>query len=220
MLYHYLKQFGGIVASHTSATDMGTDWRDNDPLLEPVVEIYQGDRQNYEMPGAPRTATGEKDSIGGWRPLGFVSLALQKGYRLGFQASSDHISTHMSYCNLWVTSPTREGIMEAFYKRRVYGATDNILADVRCGEHFMGEEFTLDEPPSIWVRLLGRTDFAKVHIIKNNQYVYTAEPNARWVDFVWRDLAAEKGRTSYYYVRGEQTDGELVWVSPMWITYK
>ena len=55
MLYRYLKQFGGIVASHTSGTDMGTDWRDNDPQVEPVVEIYQGDRQNYEMPGAPRT---------------------------------------------------------------------------------------------------------------------------------------------------------------------
>ena len=22
-----------------------------------------------------------------------------------------------------------------------------------------------------------------------------------------------------YYVRGEQSDGEVVWVSPMWITY-
>ena len=29
-------------------------------------------------------------SLGGWRPFGFVSLALKKGYRLGFQASSDH----------------------------------------------------------------------------------------------------------------------------------
>jgi hypothetical protein len=81
MLYRYLKHFGGIAASHTSATDMGTDWRDNDPLVEPVVEIYQGDRQNYEMPGAPRSNR-EEDSIGGWRPLGFVSQALQKGYRL------------------------------------------------------------------------------------------------------------------------------------------
>ena len=50
-------------------------WRDNDPQVEPVVEIYQGDRQNYEMPGAPRSNI-EGDSIGGWRPLGFVSLAL------------------------------------------------------------------------------------------------------------------------------------------------
>ena len=34
---------------------MGTDWRDNDPDAEPVVEIYQGMRQNYEMPEAPRS---------------------------------------------------------------------------------------------------------------------------------------------------------------------
>lgn len=34
--------------SHTSATLMGTDWRDNDRSLEPLVEIYQGDRMSYE----------------------------------------------------------------------------------------------------------------------------------------------------------------------------
>ena len=40
---------------------MGTDWRDNDPELEPVVEIYQGARNNYEHEGAPRAveAAGE-----------------------------------------------------------------------------------------------------------------------------------------------------------------
>ena len=69
MLYGYLKQFDGIVGSHTSATGMGTDWRDNDPNAEPVVEIYQGLRNNYEMPGAPR-ANSLEDSIGGWRPKG------------------------------------------------------------------------------------------------------------------------------------------------------
>ncbi len=219
MLYSYLKHFGGIVASHTSGTGMGTDWRDNDPVLEPVVEIYQGDRQNYEMPGAPRTNSAD-DSIGGWRPLGFVSLALKKGYRLGFQASSDHTSTHMSYCNLWVTSPTREALMEAFRKRRIYGATDNILADVRCGSHFMGEEFTTSEPPAIAVKLWGADKFAKVHIIRNGEYAYSVAPDSKTVDFVWRDEAALQGQTSYYYVRGEQADGELVWVSPMWITYR
>jgi hypothetical protein len=219
MLYRYLREFGGIAAVHTSATDMGTDWRDNDPIVEPVVEIYQGDRQNYEIPEGPRSNNAQ-DSIGGWRPLGFVSLALQKGYKIGFQASSDHISTHMSYCNLWVTAPTREAIMDAFRKRRVYGATENILADVRCGEHFMGEEFSTAEPPAISVKLTGTANFAKVHIVKDNQYVYSTEPNTKTVDFVWKDAAAQKGKTSFYYVRGEQADGELVWVSPMWITYR
>jgi hypothetical protein len=214
MLYSYLKHFGGIVASHTSATGMGTDWRDNDPLVEPIVEIYQGDRQNYEMLGAPRSKTVAPSH------LGFVSYALKKGYRLGFQASSDHISTHMSYCNLWVTEPTRNGVMEAFRKRRIYGASDNILADVRCGPHFMGEEFTTSEPPSISVKLWGTANFAKVHIIKDGEYVYSTEPKAKTVDFAWKDTGAQKGQTSYYYVRGEQADGELVWVSPMWITWK
>src|ERR1700677_2231018 len=41
MLYDYLKQHGGICASHTSATGMGTDWRDVNPQFEPFVEIYQ-----------------------------------------------------------------------------------------------------------------------------------------------------------------------------------
>ncbi len=217
MLYEYLRRFNGIVASHTSGTNMGTDWRDHDAKVEPVVEIYQGDRQNYEMPGAPRSNSAE-DSIGGWRPLGFVSLALQKGYRLGFEASSDHISTHMSYCNLWVTEPTRKGVLEAFQKRRVYGSTDNILADVTCNGHFMGEEFTVKGPPLIEVRLLGTANFRRVHIIKDGNYVYTGEPMSHRVHFGWRDEAAKPGTTSYYYVRGEQSNGELVWVSPMWIT--
>lgn len=217
MLYKYLKHFDGIAAVHTSGTDMGTDWRDNDPQVEPVVEIYQGDRQNYEIPDGPRS-NNAKDSIGGWRPLGFVSLALQKGYRLGFQASSDHVSTHMSYCNLWVTEPTRAGILEAFKKRRIYGATDNILADVRVGTHFMGEEFTLTDAPTFSVKLEGTAPFAKVHIIKDNNYVYTTEPKTTAVNFTWKDTAPTRGKAAYYYVRGEQQDGEIVWVSPMWIT--
>src|SRR5436309_7529875 len=41
MLYRYLHEFDGICASHTSATGMGTDWRDHDPVVEPIVELYQ-----------------------------------------------------------------------------------------------------------------------------------------------------------------------------------
>ncbi len=239
MFYKYLKAFDGVCASHTSGTDMGTDWRDNDPRVEPIVEIYQGDRQNYERPGAPRTNIAEW-SIGGWRPMGFVSLALMKGYRLGFQSSSDHVSTHMSYCNVFAEEPTREAILEAMKRRHIYGATDNIIADVRCGEYFMGDEFTVSRPPTLKVKLIGTKDFAKVVIVKDNEYVYSVEPKKREVEFEWTDDKAQAGKTSYYYVRGEQAgeeqtrkvrqegqerevavnNGELVWASPMWITYR
>jgi hypothetical protein len=218
MLYAYLKQFNGISASHTSATQMGTDWRDNDPAAEPVVEIYQGDRQNYEMPGAPRS-NNEKDSIGGWRPKGFVSIALDKGYRLGFEASSDHISTHMSYCNLYVKDVSRESVLEAFQKRHVYAATDEILADVESGSHMMGDEFSTSDLPSLKIKLRGTSKFSNISIIRDGKYCYTSSPNSQEVNFSWRDNQPNKGKTSYYYVRAEQDNGEVVWVSPMWITY-
>jgi hypothetical protein len=218
MLYAYLKQFDGIVASHTSGTSMGTDWRDNDPGVEPVVEIYQGDRQNYEMPDAPRSNS-EADSIGGWRPKGFVNLALEKGYMLGFEASSDHISTHISYCNIYVKDITRESVLDAFKRRHLYGATDNILADVRSGEHMMGDAFTTASLPSVQVKLTGTAKFAKIYIVKDNAYVYSTEPGSAGVQFSWVDNAAVAEKTSYYYVRGEQEDGQIVWVSPIWITY-
>ena len=218
MLYGYLKAFDGIVASHTSGTNMGTDWRDNDPLREPVVEIYQGERQNYEMPGAPRTNSAE-DSIGGWRPKGFVSLALEKGYKMSFQASSDHISTHMSYCNILATDYTRAALLEGFKKRHVYGSTDNIVADFRAGNHIMGDAFSSDTAPEMHVKLRGTGPFAKVVVVKDNAYVYTSEPKTAAVEFTWKDNAPAAGKTSYYYVRGEQADGNVVWVSPMWVTY-
>src|SRR5205823_9532573 len=59
LLYRYLHYFNGLCASHTSGTNMGTDWRDNDPSVEPWVEIYQGDRNNYERPDSPRAADRE-----------------------------------------------------------------------------------------------------------------------------------------------------------------
>ncbi len=219
MLYGYLRQFNGITAAHTTATGMGTDWRDNDPNAEPIVEIYQGDRQNYEIPDAPRSNS-EKDSIGGWRPKGFVSVALDKGYRLGFEASSDHISTHMSYANALVKGElTRESLMDAFRKRHIYAATDNILADVESGSHLMGDEFSTSELPTLSVKLKGTSKFSKVVIVRDGKYVYSTSPHSENVDFSWRDNQPEKGKTSYYYVRGEQDNGELVWVSPLWITY-
>ena len=61
-------------------------------------------------------------------------------------------------------------------------------------------------------------------IIKDDEEVHVAEPNEQDVQFQWTDPKPTPGKTSYYYVRGEQvpdmegaTAGELVWASPMWI---
>jgi hypothetical protein len=224
LLYKYLHFYNGVTAAHTTATDMGTDWRDNDPEVEPFVEVYQGCRQNYERPGAPRSPT-EDDAIGGWEPKGFINLALQqKGYRLGFESSSDHGSTHISYAIIYAKDNTKAEIIKAIKQRHTYAATANILADVRSTadgkEHFLGDEYTASESPKFSIKLTGTGPFAKVVIVKDDVEIHTETPDSADVDFTWTDPSPVAGKTSYYYVRGEQKDGELVWVSPQWVAYQ
>ncbi|HUG94280.1 MAG TPA: hypothetical protein VML55_25850, partial [Planctomycetaceae bacterium] len=219
MLYDYLKHFDSICASHTSGTSMGTDWRDHDPEVEPIVEIYQGHRHNYERPEAPRSAT-PGTQIGGFEPAGFVHHALLKGNRLGFQASSDHVSTHMSYAIVLAGDTSREALIEGFKQRHCYGATDNILLVVRSGEHLMGDEFETRERPRLEIRAHGTTPIAKVYVVRSDQYVFTAEPNEREIELTYTDMDVKPGDAHYYYVRVEQTDGNIAWGSPMWVTYR
>jgi len=148
-----------------------------------------------------------------------INLALGKGYKLAFEASSDHWSTHMSYAIALVKDATRESLLEAFQQRHIYGASDVILAEVTSGQHIMGDIFSTAAQPELKVKLEGTAPLAKVSIVKDNNHAYVITPGTSSVNFTWRDTAPVPGRESYYYVRGEQQDGEIVWVSPMWITY-
>ncbi len=220
VLYPYLQQNDGICTLHTSATDQGTDWRDNDPNLEPVVELFQGYHTSYEHAGAPKTVD-EKTAIvhGPYRPAGFVWNALAKGLRLGFQASSDHISTHMSYACVYVDDFSRQGLINAMKKRHTYAATDNIILDVRLGGAMMGDEITVSKISPLTAKIIGTAPIAQVGIIKDNKYVYTAKPNKQEVTLTYLDNSPTQG-TSYYYVRVRQTDGQMAWTSPVWVTWK
>lgn len=219
-LYEYLRRSGGLAMSHTTATLSGTDWRDNDPAIEPLVEIYQGDRTSYEHEGAPRAATAKNEfsQAGGFKPEGFVWNAWAKGFKLGVQASSDHSSTHVSYAALLAEDLTREAILNAIRARHAYAATDNIVLDVRCEGQIQGDIFPLGKAPRLEVRVEGTALVEKVEVVKNNKFVYANKPKkSSSVTFSWEDTDSKPGQ-SYYYVRVLQADGQMAWSSPMWIT--
>jgi hypothetical protein len=223
MFYRYLRELDGICASHTSATGMGTDWRDIDRQVEPIVEIYQGDRNSYEFEEAPRAGHDPKSNkkpvaIGGWKPDGFIDHAFQKGARLGFQSSSDHWSTHISFCVVLAERHDREAILAALKQRRCYAATDNIIADVQSGRHLMGEEFKTDAPPKLTMHFVGTQAIARIDVLRDSKVVHTIKPGKKEYDGDWTDPQPEAG-VHYYYVRLEQENGELAWTSPMWIDF-
>lgn len=222
LLYEELRKSGGMAIPHTSGSSgMGTDWRDNDTSLEPLVEIYQGDRHSYEHQGAPRGVKvgEEKKAIGGFQSAGMVWNAWKKGYKLGVIASSDHFSTHISYAMVYTPSQDRRAIFDSMLKRHAYGATDNIVLDFRMGEHFMGDVFRASKPEPLRVKARGTGPVAAVHIIRDGVYVHKAAPGGRDVNVEFLDRSPGKGE-HWYYVRIEQADGELAWSSPIWVTYR
>jgi hypothetical protein len=221
LLYEELRRSGGLAIPHTSGSSgMGTDWRDNDPALDPLVEIYQGDRHNYEHKNAPRGVRDGEESraIGGFQEAGLVWNAWKKGYKLGVIASSDHFSTHISYAMIYTPRQDRQAIFDAMKQRHAYGATDNIVLEFRMGDHFMGDVFKASGRQRIQVKAVGTAPVRAVHVIRDAVYLYKVEPGAREVNFTFEDKEAGKGE-HWYYVRLEQADGELAWSSPIWVTY-
>jgi hypothetical protein len=202
---------------------MGTDWRDNDPDVEPIVEIYQGCRMSYEYFGAPRAGYDPQSNrlptqLGGWQPAGFIDNAFKKGYRLGFQASSDHFSTHISYCIVLAEQHDREGIVAGLKKRHCYGATDDIIVDVRSGPHLMGDAYKTEMAPSLQMTVIGTKPLSHIDVLKDNQVVDTIKTTQARYQGTWTDPKPTPG-VHYYYIRVHQSDEELAWASPMWIEY-
>jgi hypothetical protein len=222
-LYQYLKKYNGIAISHTSATTMGTDWRDNDPAVEPLVEIYQGDRVSAEYEGAPRAAYSgnERSAPGNLRPAGYVWNAWAKGYKLGVQAASDHLSTHISYACTIAEEFTREGMLDAMKKRHSYGATDNIILDYRLQaggkDYLQGDIVTVEGDFRLSLRVIGTKPIRQIDIIRDQSFVHNRQNLGEDVSFTYVDNEAGSGE-HYYYVRVIQVDGNIAWSSPIWVT--
>ena len=227
ILYPYLRQYNGICFSHSTATSQGTDFRDWDEELEPLVELYQGYHASYEYEGAPKA---ESDDLrvtvhGRYEPAGFWWNALAKGRRLGVQASSDHISTHASYTVIYTPSRDRNDVLESMRARHAYAATDNIILDVQAEtaegrRYFMGDAFQATRPPKIRVKVLGTDPILEIDIIRDQQFVYHSEPGTAEVDFEFVDNEPPASGESYYYVRIEQRDRNVAWASPIWVEYR
>ncbi len=183
VVYPFLKKYQGIATSHSSHTGMGTDWRDNDPEVEPIVEMFEGSRTSVEHEGAPLAPSENRTELwaGGYKPLGFVWNAWAKGYKLGVQASSDHASTHLSYTCVIAENQDRPALLDAMRKRHTYAATTNILLDYQMKTdgktHLQGDAIGASALPEIVASIQGTAPLKQVVIVRDNQYIYSREPD-------------------------------------------
>ncbi|MCX7819416.1 MAG: CehA/McbA family metallohydrolase [Kiritimatiellae bacterium] len=187
-----------------------TDWSFVDETAQPVAEIFQT-RGSYEHEGAPRQARATTPR--GW----FLQDAWARGIVIGVIASPDHGGGYGKAC-VYATELSRAAILEALRARRCYGTTGaKILLDVRVGGCFMGEASRSRPPPTVpvEVRVLAPAEIARVDVCRNNVFIYSREVGARQSEFTYVDREVPAGPV-WYYVRVQQTDGELAWTSPVW----
>jgi Protein of unknown function (DUF3604) len=215
-----------VIIPHTFAetTQAIGRWDWENPAFEPVLEIYQGARSSYETVEAVQ---GEKRGRSQLKESGtFAQDALNKGYRYGFIASSDHGSTHNSYACVYVKEATRGGIIDAMLARRTFAASDDIILDASMNDHAMGEEFVLTAKPSLKIFARARNDLVRIDLVRDGKVVYTVPGKGREFRGTYRDTEAAPGK-HYYYVRviqkdveAPERDPEMAWGSPFFVTLR
>lgn len=243
-LWDILTRYGKPVTaiSHTGATGMGTDWDQIPPIdhrVENVIEIFQGARVSYEGLNAPQPTVGlrlgeeynhsstviGKPVVG--QPIrsfteknnGVYQHALELGHKLGVWTNSDHISTHTSYGGVYVKDFTREGIIEGLNARRTIAATDKIFVEFSCNDKLLGTEIALSSPPVLKFKVDGTAAIKRITLVRNEKDHQQWEPNTKTFDQTYTDSAPIAGENRYY-LRVEQTDGNMAWSSPVWVQVK
>lgn len=131
---------------------------------------------------------------------------------------------------------TREAIWDALWNRRCYGTTSaRIIADFSVSGHPMGSEVDLREHPeladerAIRVSVHAADKIRTIEVVRNNKDVYTVRPDGADAEIEWVDTQplsevnlppAEFSDVSFtfYYIRVTQEDGQIAWLSPVWIS--
>jgi hypothetical protein len=243
-LWDVLTRYGKPVTaiSHTGATSMGTDWDQIPPIdhrVENVIEIYQGARVSYEGLNAPQPTVGlrvgedynhsstviGKPVVG--EPIrsfteknnGVYQHALELGHKLGVWANSDHISTHTSYGGVYVKDFTREGIIEGLNARRTIAATDKIFVEFTCNDKLLGTEIAVTGKPVLKFAIDGTAPITRVTLVRNEKNHQQWEPGTKTFEQSFTDEAPLPGENRYY-LRIEQSDGNMAWSSPVWAQVK
>jgi len=229
-----------IIPHHTAHRGNFCDWKDHDPVRERLVEIYQV-RGSYECSEQEGNTRPERAGQPPFEP-GYVRRALALGWRVGFTGGGDD---HGGYAGtgrngdgllaVEATERTREAIWRALWRRRTVATTGaRIVLSYRLSGHPMGSELDASTQQELRSRRELRVVFhgtapaREIAVIRNNEVVYAARPEALDCEFTWTDRAPLHDVLMppamhcdhpfcFYYVRATQTDGEIAWASPVWV---
>jgi hypothetical protein len=226
-LFEFAKKYEAMVIPHMTTypqLSRGYDWSRYDSDVTPVMEIY--------------SCHGTSEYFGGERPLGncepggYAIDALNHGYKLGFIGSSDghdcmpgNSPWHI-YMNgliaVYTKELTREAIFDAIKSRRCYATTNaRILGYFNIDGLMSGSEFDCETNESINISasFYGTSDIEAADLVRNGEIIHTVKGDGSILEFKLSDIPEKQGH-NYYYIRMKQKDGEMAWLSPIFVNRK
>lgn len=186
-LFAHLKTLGAIAIPHHTGYrvgDRGKDWSHHDEDVSPVVEIFSI-HGSSEGCNTPRTLSANAQ-MGPRVSGGTVQDGLALGLRLGIIASGDNGNGYpgrwgTGLLGCWAEKLTREGLWDAFARRRTYGVTgDRIKLQFGANDGFMGDVLAGSGPVRLWAELDCTQALDRIEVIKNNRVVHTHCHSGTW----------------------------------------
>jgi hypothetical protein len=199
----------------------GANWTVHAPRLERNVEVFSLHGCSEE----PRPSCFPLNNIwmGSNVPGGSVQDALARGYHLGIVGGSDGHRPHDPFVltGVYATELTREALWDGLYHRRTIATTGarRIPLEFRMDGEWQGSLLTLDTLPTFSIRAEGTAPIARVDLVSNGEVVRTWTGTGQDFAAEGRIAATPERPDNYYYVRVLQTDGNLAWSSPIWVSY-
>ncbi len=158
---------------------------------------------------------------------------LAKGWHVGVSANQDN------HEGMWGDQPnpnsgddiyltgvladtlTKEAVLQALKDRRTFAMEVNPKTDrmgllYQCDGHWVGEVFeSAADTIHFDVTLWAQNDFISVELIRNGIQIDYASPGSNYCE--WHPEDEPLFGESYYLIRAQQTDGDYLWSSPIWI---
>jgi len=224
-----------VIPHHSANTEMGVDWsKGYNPDVERLVEIYSvwGNSEIPEDMGNKRPIRNH----GGEKKGQHVIDALNRGYKFGFVGGGDIHDGRPGdelhnlqenppqYRNLyrqgitgiWAKKLTRKEIFKSLWERRCY-ATSNVrmILNFSINEEHSGS--IIKNPSSkLSFKISGASEVPveKVVIVADGKVYKKFDLNNFTFNIKFdEEFKGEK----YFYVRVERRDGEMGWLSPIWM---
>ncbi|MFA5859798.1 MAG: DUF3604 domain-containing protein [Elusimicrobiota bacterium] len=221
--------------AYVNRNSKGLVYSDISAEYQPVVEMYSKHGCS-EYFGTRRPLRGE---VVGYHAQDMLVL----GHKFGFIAGADtHMGnpgssmmqsgpfTTLQYRSgliaVWAKELTRESLWDAIFARRVYATTYNkTVIWFTVNNIFMGNTGSIgyaQYPRKIVLRIHSAVKVVKYEILKNNEVIYAKcehmiEPD---FDIEVEDAAISGKPEDFYYARVTESEGDIVWSSPVWIANK